>query len=48
MTRSLPHDVDNALAAAAVVLESGLAGAEDVRAALATFTHPPHRIELAG
>lgn len=48
MTRALPHDVDNALAAAAVVLESGLAGADDVRAALATFAHPPHRIELAG
>ena len=48
MTRTLPHDIDNALAAAAVVLESGLAGPEDVRAALATFEHPPHRIELAG
>ena len=48
MTRALPHDIDNALAAAAVVLESGLAGPEDVRAALATFVHPPHRIELAG
>ncbi|MFT3854853.1 MAG: UDP-N-acetylmuramoyl-L-alanine--D-glutamate ligase [Ilumatobacteraceae bacterium] len=48
MTRALPHDVDNALAAAAVVLESRLATAADVGAALATFTHPPHRIEPAG
>ena len=48
MTRSLPHDVTNALAAAALVLESGLATAADVAAALATFRHPPHRIEPAG
>jgi UDP-N-acetylmuramoylalanine--D-glutamate ligase len=48
MTRALPHDVTNALAAAAVVLESGLAGNDAVRAALASFRHPPHRIELAG
>ena len=45
MTRRLPHDITNALAAAALVLESGLAGPEHVRAALATFRHPPHRIE---
>lgn len=48
MARALPHDVDNALAAAAVVVESGLATAADVRAALARFAHPPHRIEPAG
>ncbi|MFZ4718426.1 MAG: UDP-N-acetylmuramoyl-L-alanine--D-glutamate ligase [Ilumatobacteraceae bacterium] len=45
MTRRLPHDVTNALAAAALVLESGLAEPAHVRAALATFHHPPHRIE---
>jgi UDP-N-acetylmuramoylalanine--D-glutamate ligase len=48
MTRSLPHDITNALAAAALVVESGLAGAADVAAALATFRHPPHRIEPLG
>jgi UDP-N-acetylmuramoylalanine--D-glutamate ligase len=45
MTRCLPHDITNSLAAAALVLESGLAHAEHVAAALATFRHPPHRIE---
>jgi len=45
MTRRLPHDVTNSLAAAALVLESGLADVAAVRAALATFRHPPHRIE---
>jgi UDP-N-acetylmuramoylalanine--D-glutamate ligase len=45
MTRRLPHDVNNALAAAALVLESGLADVVAVRAALATFRHPRHRIE---
>jgi len=45
MTRALPHDLTNALAAAALVLESGLADATAVAAALSTFRHPPHRIE---
>jgi len=45
MTRRLPHDITNALAAAALVIESGLAEPHHVRAALATFRHPPHRIE---
>lgn len=45
LTRSLPHDLTNALAASALVLESGLATAADVQEALATFRHPPHRIE---
>lgn len=45
MRRSLPHDVDNALAAAALVLETGLATVDHVRAALGTFVGPPHRIE---
>jgi UDP-N-acetylmuramoylalanine--D-glutamate ligase len=48
MSRSLPHDLTNALAAAALVLESGLATPVDVAAALATFHHPPHRIEPLG
>lgn len=48
MTRTLPHDITNALAAAALVLESGLATANDVRRALSTFRHPPHRIEPLG
>lgn len=48
MRRALPHDVTNALAAAAMVLETGLADAAAVRAALATFRHPPHRIEPVG
>jgi UDP-N-acetylmuramoylalanine--D-glutamate ligase len=45
MARRLPHDITNALAASALVLESHLATAADVRTALETFRHPPHRIE---
>jgi UDP-N-acetylmuramoylalanine--D-glutamate ligase len=48
MTRDLPHDVSNALAAAAIAIESGLASPEAVAEALATFEHPPHRIEPLG
>jgi UDP-N-acetylmuramoylalanine--D-glutamate ligase len=48
MTRTLPHDLTNALAAAALVLESGLATAADVQQGLGTFRHPPHRIEPLG
>jgi UDP-N-acetylmuramoylalanine--D-glutamate ligase len=48
MTRDLPHDVSNALAAAAIALESGLANAAAVAEALTTFEHPPHRIEPVG
>lgn len=48
MTRTLPHDLTNALAAAALVLEAGLAAPVDVQHALATFRHPPHRIEPLG
>lgn len=48
MTRALPHDLTNALAAAALVLECGLADEKTVAAALATFRHPPHRIEPVG
>ena len=48
MRRRLPHDITNALAAAALVIESGLASADAVAAALATFVGPPHRIEPIG
>ncbi len=46
MRRALPHDITNALAAAALVLESGLGTIEGVAAALAAFEGPHHRIEL--
>jgi len=48
LPRSLPHDITNSLAAAALVLESGLANVADIEEALATFRHPPHRIEPLG
>ncbi|BAN02258.1 UDP-N-acetylmuramoyl-L-alanine--D-glutamate ligase [Ilumatobacter coccineus] len=48
MRRSLPHDITNALAAAALVLESGLATPGDVARALETFVGPPHRLEHVG
>ncbi|MFA5775442.1 MAG: UDP-N-acetylmuramoyl-L-alanine--D-glutamate ligase, partial [Ilumatobacteraceae bacterium] len=46
MNRSLPHDVTNALAAAAICIEAGLAETHHVAQALATFVHAPHRIQL--
>lgn len=46
MSRSMPHDLGNALAACAVAIESGLAGAEHAAAALASFRHAAHRIEF--
>lgn len=46
MRRSLPHDITNALAASALVLESGLAPVTAVREALGSFVPPHHRIEL--
>jgi UDP-N-acetylmuramoylalanine--D-glutamate ligase len=48
MRRSLPHDITNALAASALVLETGLAGPDAVGRALATFNGPPHRLEHVG
>ena len=48
MRRSLPHDITNALAAAALVLETGLADADAIGRALATFDAPPHRLEPIG
>jgi UDP-N-acetylmuramoylalanine--D-glutamate ligase len=46
MKRSLPHDVTNALAAAAVCIESGLASAQHVAHALEHFDNAPHRIQF--
>lgn len=46
MKRSLPHDVTNALAAAAICIEAGLAEPHHVAQALAIFEHAPHRIQL--
>ena len=48
LRRRLPHDLTNGLAAAALVLESGLADVSSVAAGLASFVGPPHRIELVG
>lgn len=48
LPRALPHDITNSLAAAALVLESGLAAVDAVEEGLATFRHPPHRIEPLG
>lgn len=48
LRRALPHDVTNGLCAAALVLESGLVGLDAVSAGLASFSGPPHRIELVG
>lgn len=46
MARGLPHDVTNALAAAALTIESGLADRTQVAEALRTFVNAPHRIEF--
>jgi UDP-N-acetylmuramoylalanine--D-glutamate ligase len=48
MRRSLPHDITNALAASALVLETGLATADAIAATLATFQAPSHRLEPIG
>jgi UDP-N-acetylmuramoylalanine--D-glutamate ligase len=45
LPRALPHDVSNALAAAAVALSAG-AGLEACRQALAEAPALPHRVEL--
>ncbi|MFN8017889.1 MAG: UDP-N-acetylmuramoyl-L-alanine--D-glutamate ligase [Acidimicrobiales bacterium] len=47
LTRSLPHDQANALAAAATALAVG-ATVDGVRAALRSFRSLPHRVELVG
>ena len=46
MRRTLPHDLVDALAAMAGVLEPGLGTVDGVRDGLATFEPPRHRIEL--
>ena len=46
LRRRLPHDITNALAAAALVLETGLADADAIASGLGSFTGPPHRLEL--
>ena len=48
MKRSLPHDLTNALAASALVLETGLASTEAIADALRSFSGPPHRLEHLG
>jgi UDP-N-acetylmuramoylalanine--D-glutamate ligase len=48
MRRSLPHDITNALAASALVLEAGLADRAAIEAALGRFVGPPHRLEVVG
>jgi UDP-N-acetylmuramoylalanine--D-glutamate ligase len=48
MKRRLPHDLTNALAASALVLETGLADERAISAALASFSGPPHRLEHVG
>ena len=48
MRRSLPHDISNGLAAAASVIETGLATVSEVAGALAAFEAPAHRISLVG
>jgi UDP-N-acetylmuramoylalanine--D-glutamate ligase len=48
MKRSLPHDLTNALAASALVLETGLADVTAIAEALSSFTGPPHRLEHLG
>ena len=45
MARRLPHDIENALAACALVLETGNAEPRHVEMALSGFTAPPHRLE---
>jgi UDP-N-acetylmuramoylalanine--D-glutamate ligase len=46
MRRSLAHDLTNALAASALVLETGLATPAHIQTALAEFSPPRHRLEL--
>ena len=46
--RSMPHDITNSLAAAALAVESGLCSINQVSAPLRTFESAHHRIELVG
>jgi UDP-N-acetylmuramoylalanine--D-glutamate ligase len=47
LTRSLPHDLTNALAASATALAAG-ASPDGIRTALRAFHSLPHRVELVG
>ncbi|MBA2388399.1 MAG: UDP-N-acetylmuramoyl-L-alanine--D-glutamate ligase [Acidimicrobiia bacterium] len=46
MGRCLPHDLTNALAAAALTIETGLATSAAVAGAVGDFRGPAHRLEL--
>ena len=46
MKRAMPHDITNALAAAAIAIESGLVEPSHVAHALGEFENAPHRIEF--
>jgi UDP-N-acetylmuramoylalanine--D-glutamate ligase len=46
--RSMPHDITNSLAAAALAVESGLCPINAVSAPLRSFNSAHHRIELVG
>jgi UDP-N-acetylmuramoylalanine--D-glutamate ligase len=46
--RSLPHDVTNSLAAAALVVESGLCSVDKLASPLQSFEAGHHRIEFVG
>ena len=46
--RSMPHDITNSLAAAALVVESGLVSAGSLQKALSNFESAHHRIEFIG
>ncbi len=48
MSRSLPHDITNALAASALTLEAGVSTPEAIADALANFAGVAHRISLVG
>jgi UDP-N-acetylmuramoylalanine--D-glutamate ligase len=48
LSRTFPHDLSNALAAAAACIESGLVAPDRIDAGLADFRFPPHRIEPLG
>jgi len=44
----MPHDITNALAACALVLESGVIAPDSIESSLANFQPAHHRIELVG
>lgn len=48
LSRRFPHDLTNALAACAAVVETGLVAADVVDRGLQQFRTPPHRIEPLG